>query len=297
MANNIALAEKFLPVLDEKYSTEAKTAMFDGDNGEITYIENNIAKVYKLDVDGFGDYDRNTGFPAGSVTGVWETLELKQDRGVKFEVDRFDNDETMGLAFGRLFDTFTKQKYAPEIDAYRIMKYAAGTGLTVGTGDITVGTTDVANLIDAGFQAMMDANAYEENSEILISAKAYAGLKSKITRYLANETEVNRIVETYDGHRVTWLPQDRMNTLITLNDGTTDFGYDVTAGGYPINFLIVNHGAVVNAKNWYMPKFFSADDNQQKDANILQLRLYYDAFVLDNKAKGVYVHRGTTANQ
>ena len=56
MANNIELVERFLRVLDEKYTSESKTSRFDASNSDITFIDNNVAKIYTLSLAGFGDY-------------------------------------------------------------------------------------------------------------------------------------------------------------------------------------------------------------------------------------------------
>jgi hypothetical protein len=37
-------------------------------------------------------------------------------------------------------------------------------------------------------------------------------------------------------------------------------------------------------------KVFDPDVNQAKDAWLFQYRLYHDAFVYDNKVKGIYLH-------
>ena len=295
MANSIALAQKFLAVLDGVYKAEAKTNILDAANSEINFIGANVAKIFKLSADGLGNYSRNTGYPVGSVTGAWETLTLEKDRAVELNVDRMDNEETLGLAFGRLASEFMRVNLIPEVDAYRLAKYSASAG-TSASADITVGTTDVPALIDAGFQALQDGEVPDEGTVIFISPKAYAGLKSKITRILANENEVNKTIELYDGHRVIVVPQARMNTLVTLNSGSGSFGFAPTAGGYKINFMLVHPTAVKNAIKLEMPKVFSPDENQSMDSWKLQVRLYHDAFVLDNKHAGIYLHKASTAN-
>ena len=199
------------------------------------------------------------------------------------------------MAFGRLAGEFMRVSVIPEVDAYRLAKWSASAGASA-SGDITVGTTDVPSLIDAGFESMQDNEVPSDGSIIFVSPKAYNGLKAKITRILANESDVSKVVETYDGHRVIVVPQGRMNTLVTLNSGSGSFGFAPTAGGYKINFMIVHPTAVKNAIKLEMPKIFSPDENQSMDSWLLQFRLYHDTFVLANKTAGIYLHRGATAN-
>ena len=51
----------------------------------------------------------------------------------------------------------------------------------------------------------------------------------------------------------------------------------------------------MQVKKFALPKIFDPDVNQEKDAWKFQFRLYHDAFVYDNKAKGIYLHKKTTA--
>lgn len=74
-----------------------------------------------------------------------------------------------------------------------------------------------------------------------------------------------------------------------------DTYYKRTAvGASDINFMIVYPQAILQAKKFALPKIFSPDVNQSKDAWKFQFRLYHDAFVYENKVKGIYLHKSTT---
>lgn len=297
MANTIALAEQFLPILDGIYKAESKSAILAGANSGIVFRGGNKVDVFKTAMDGLGNYSRSTGFPAGSITAGWETLTLTHDRGVSLTVDAMDNEETLGMAFGTLLGEFVRTQEIPEVDAVTFATLASASNIDGGTpADITVGTTDVPGLIDAAEESMGDNEVPREGRILFVSEKAYAGLKAKITRYLANENGVNKEVETYNGMRVVRVPQGRFNTAVTLNTGSGTFGFAPTAGGYKINFLIVEPSAVRAVVKHDLLRVFSPEENQNADAWKLNARLYYDAFVLSNKVKGIYLHRASTAN-
>ena len=179
---------------------------------------------------------------------------------------------------------------------------ASWTGISSATAaDITVGTTDVPGLIDTAEEVMNDNEVPREGRIIFISEKAYNGLKAKITRYLANENGVNREVETYNGMRIIRVPKNRFNTAITLLDGVTSGqeagGYTVPAStSYPINFLMVHPSAVAQVVKHVIPRIFSPEVNQLADAWKVDYRIYHDNWVLDNKVKGIYLHKASTAN-
>lgn len=86
-ANSIALAQKYLPILDEVYKAESKTSILDAANSNVRFVGANTVQLYKTAVNGLGAYNRNTGFPTGSATGAWESLTLSQDRGRSFQID------------------------------------------------------------------------------------------------------------------------------------------------------------------------------------------------------------------
>ena len=173
---------------------------------------------------------------------------------------------------------------------------ASTVGINSANADITVGSTDVPALIDVAEQTLGDDEVPVEGRILFVSEKAYAGIKAKITRILANERGVNKEIEVYDDMPVVRVPKSRFNTAITLNDGTADFGYTVTAGGYPINFMIVHPDAVLPVVKHEIPRIFTPAQNINADAFLFQLRVYHDMFVLDNKVKGIYMHRASTAN-
>lgn len=301
--NNIALAESFLPILDEVYKASSKTAILDTANERVRFIGADTVNLYKMSLDGLGNYSRNAGFVTGSATGEWEPFKLTQDRGRSFMVDVMDNDETMGMAFGTLAGEFIRTHVTPEIDAYRFAKYAGTSGISTATpADVTVGTTDLPGFIQEAETVMGDDEVPEDGRILFISETSYAALKDKITRYVQNgERGVETAVDFYDGMRVIKVPKGRFNTAITLNDGIsageTGGGFTVPAGtSYPINFMIIHPSAVLQVAKHVVPRIFSPEVNQSADAWKFDYRIYHDAFVEGNKVAGIYLHRAATAN-
>ena len=292
-------AKNYLGLLDEVYKVSSRTAVLDATN--VQFVNANTIKYYKTEMNGLGNYGRNTGFVDGDVTGTWETLTLTKDRGRSFQVDNMDNEETINMAFGTLAGEFVRTKVAPEIDAYTFATLAGKAGISAATpADVTVGTTDVPSLLDEAGRKMNEDEVPYDGRLLFISETAYAGLKNKTVRQVMNgETGIAKEVETYDGMRVIRVPQSRFYTAITLNDGSTsgqkDGGYVATKGGYKINFLIVHPSAVIKATKHLVPRIFSPETNQKADAWKFDYRIYHDTFVRDNKVTGLYLHRGATA--
>lgn len=295
MANTIVLAERFLPILDGIYKKASLTSRLDALDERVRFVGANKIEVFKTEMNGFGDYSRANGFPKGSVTSGWEDYTLAVDRGISLDIDAMDNEETLGMAFGTLQSEFIRTQEVPEVDAYRFAKLAGTTGINAATpADITVGTTDCPALIDVAEEVLGDDEVPEDGRLLYVSEKFYAGIKAKTTRILANENNVQREIEVFNGMEVIRVPKGRFNTAITLNNGATNFGF--TVGGYPINFMIIAPSAVFSVLKHREPRIFEPAVNQDKDAWKFDLRLYHDIFVYDNKVKGIYLHRAATAN-
>lgn len=300
MANSIALAQTYLPLLDEVYKANSRTAVLDSTKVDI--VNGNTVKVFKISMDGLGDYNRTSGFVDGTVNGTWETLTLSKDRGRAFTIDRMDNEETVGMAFGSLAGEFIRTQVAPEIDAYTFAKIAGTDGIDTGAAaDITIGTTDVPALVDEAERSMNENEVPTEGRILFISETAYAGLRAKITRTVQNDiTGINREVEFYDGMQIVRVPQSRFYTAITLKDGSTsgqtEGGFTGTkTTGYKINFMVVHPSAITKVVKHALPRIFTPDEYQKADAWKFDYRVYHDTFVYDNKVKGIYLHKGATA--
>lgn len=289
MSNSIALAEKYLPLLDEIYAAEAKTAVLDASNPAIQFINAQTVKIYQVSTPGLGTYSRSTGFPSGDVTGTWESFTLTQDRGRGFSIDAMDEEESINLTVGSTLGQFLRAKVVPELDQYRFAKYAAAANNSA-SATITSGTTDVPDLIAAAQEALGDAEVPLEGRVLFVSELCYRALKAKITRYLANENGVNKNVEMFDDMRVIRVPVGRFYTGCTIGDD----GFTQT--GNAINFMIAHPSAVAQVIKHEVPRIFAPAVNQTSDAWLVQYRCYHDAFVLehgcttDGKTNGIYVH-------
>ena len=82
MANSIALAKKYVPILDEVYKVSSKTSILDAPEGLVREaMSANEILLPKMVLQGLGDHNRNTGYVAGDATLTWETHTFTQDRG------------------------------------------------------------------------------------------------------------------------------------------------------------------------------------------------------------------------
>lgn len=293
MANSIALATKFQPILDEIYKLASLTGRMDSLTKPVSFAGANVVKVFKTSLIGMGTYSRITGYPVGDVTGTWETLTLATERGRELFLDREDDEETLGMAFGTLIGEYMRTLVVPEVDAYRFSKYASWSGITEVGSPTTLASGTVLAAIDAA-AGVMNANEVPNEGRILyVSDTVQTFLDQALTRTYANDSVISNRVTNYNGMDIIMIPQTRFYKGITLDAGATSSagGYSKTAvTGRDINFLMVHPSAVLQVKKHDNLKLFDPDVNQIKDGWKVQYRLYHDAFVYENKVKGVYSH-------
>jgi len=294
MAQSIGLVTKFMPILDEVYKAASVTARLDSLVRPVEFAGANVVEVFKTSTPGLGTYSKTAGYPTGFVTGAWETLTLACSRGREFSIDRMDDEESLGMAFGTLAGEFIRVSVAPEIDAYRFEAYVAGAGAG---NEITAGTLTSSTVLAAldAAKAYLDEDSVPQEGRILyVSNTVYGFLQAAVTRMLGNENAVDRRVTSFDGMPVIQVPQGRFYNLIDLAAGSTGSsgGFSMTSGGKEMNFMMLHPSAVLQVTKLAQLKIFTPDENQSMDAWKFQYRLYHDAFVYTNKATGIsYMHK------
>lgn len=293
MANSIALAAKFQPILDEIFKKESLTARMDGQTKPVDNLGANEVKIFKTSVVGLGDYNKATGYPAGDVTGTWETIKLEKDRGRAFNIDRMDNEESLGMAFGTLAGEFMRTQVTPEVDAYRFAKYAGTSGIqVVGSGATLANAAAVIAAVDVASLALDEKEVPSEGRLLYISSTCYRLLMAAISRTLGNESGANRLLKTLDEMTLIPVPQARFYTSVTLNAGSSSNagGFVKAVAGKDINFMLLHPTAVLQATKHANLKIFSPEENQTSDGYLVQYRIYHDCWAYENKLDGIYLH-------
>jgi hypothetical protein len=288
MANAIALAKKYVPLLDEVYKKSTLTGVLESDSTLSKAGANaNEIIIPKLSMDGLGDYDRNSGYTKGDVSLTWETVKFNYERGRKFNVDDMDNEESQNIAFGMLAAEFIRTKVVPEIDAFRFAQLSGTSGISkVAAGATLADGAAVIAAIRAASNEMNEAEVPTENRHLFITPT----LKGMV-----EDLDTTKSKEVLKGFAsVTEVPQTRFYTAITLKDGTTAGeeagGYAKDVAGKDINFLIVHKPAVLQFTKHAVPKIISPEVNQDSDGWMYGYRNYGIEDVYENKVAGIYLH-------
>ena len=293
MPNNIAKFKKYIDLLDEVYKVGSCTSVLDGDKTLVRSGANaNEIIIPKIAMDGLANYSRSSGYVKGDVSLTNETVTFNYDRGRKFSVDNMDNEETAGLAFGKLSSEFIRTKTAPELDAFRFATYAAAAGISkvsAGTA-ITDGNAVLAALVEA--MNTLDENEAAAEERYLFITPTLLNLAKNV-----DTTKSGAVLD--DFAKIIKVPQSRFYTAIDLLDGTTENetagGYTKSAAGADINFMIIQKSAVLQYPKHTVNKVVSPEENQTDDSWMFFFRAYGLADVYENKAHGIYLHHTPTA--
>ncbi len=297
MANSFDYAVRFLPLLDEIYIDNAKTAILTGSNNQVKPgLSEGEVRIAKRTITGLGDFSRvgsesttaAYGYTEGNVTVEWETIKYDKERSATFRIDRLNQNETLEVAFGGLAEQFIKEKVVPETDAARI---AAISTVAIKNNNYAYGAmADGAAVISALRAGINKLEENEVGSEWVLFIKSpYLGAIQDMNSFASKEalTAFSDIIT---------VPTKRMYSAITLNDGTTSYGYVKADGAVDVDFLIVAKDSVVCDMKQYL-KYFSPEVDQFGDAHVFKYRNYnLYGRVLDNKVNGVYVHTATDPN-
>ncbi|MBR2255823.1 MAG: hypothetical protein IJ899_00470 [Blautia sp.] len=289
MANSIALAKQYVPLLDEVYKEASLTSELDGNPELVSQGANaNELIIPKLSMQGLGDYSRNSGYVTGDVTMTNETVHCNFDRGRMFTIDTMDNQETAGLAFGRLAGEFIRTKVVPELDAFRFAMYAGTSGISkVDSGATLSAGADVIAALRVAVSKMNEDEVPLDQRYLFITPTLFGLVQDLDT------TKSREVLQNFAA--IKQVPQTRFYTAITQYDGSSS---GEEAGGYiknassgkDINFMIIHKPALIQFQKHIAPKIITPEQNQDADAWKFGYRNVGIADVYDNKVAGIYLH-------
>lgn len=270
----INLATKFLPYVDEKFTTESKKSLLT--NQDFDWTGAKTVKVYKVSTSDMNDYDRpGTGenwSRYGAVQGldaVTEEFTLQKDRSFTFAIDKLDSDETArNLQAASALERQIREKVIPEVDTYTYGVMCEKAGNAPEAKELT--STNIYTEILAANQALDNAEVPETERIIVVTPDVYVLMKqcSDITMEtdIGNELRIKGVIAMVDGAMVIKVPANRL---------PENFG-----------FLVAHPCATVAPTK--LEDYKIHEDPPGISGSLVEGRIAYDAFVLDNKADALY---------
>ncbi len=285
--NSIELFKKNAPeLLDKIYKAESTTSDFDM-NGALVQAGKNANEIIVpvLDMDGLGDYDRNSGYIDGDVSLTNETKKFNYERGRKLKTDTIDNEETGGVILGNLSAEFLRTKVIPEVDAVRYATYAAIPNIS--KVEESYDTAEkVYKAIAKAWDDMTNDEVPEENRYLRITS-TLNGMIRDMDTYKSKE-----LLSKFAGIKV--VPQSRFQTVIKLlsgkdANGERKGGFKKGEGSQDINFMIIHKPALLQYTKHNKMKLFTPEQDQDGDNYKWLYRLYGLNEYYKNKVAGIYL--------
>lgn len=280
----IDLVTQYLPYVDELFSTESKKSLLT--NQDLSWTGAHTIKVYKVTTASMNDYGRSGPSEGewsryGKVQGLDATTEeftLKKDRSFTFAIDKLDKDETGGqLAAASALARQVREVVIPEVDTYVYGVMATGAGQKPEAVALTA--DNIYTEIIKASNALDNEEVPETGRIIVVTPDVYLLMKQckdiVMETDIGNDLRLKGVISNLDGANVIKVPKKRL---------PTDFGFMVA---HPV-------ACVAPTK---LEDYKTHQDPPGISGGLVEGRICYDAFVLENKAKAIYYQTVTAASK
>lgn len=271
----IELVTKYLPYVDELFAKESKKSVLT--NQDFDWTGAHTVKVYKISTSDMTDYGRN-----GAAGGNWsrygavkdldattEEMTLKKDRSFTFAIDKLDKDETgNALNAASALARQQRQVIIPEVDKYTYGVMTVGAGHKPGA--VTLSVENIYDEIIKAGTALDNADVPETDRQLVVTPDVYQLMKKckdiTMETDIGNDLRLRGVIANLDGANVIKVPAARL---------PENFG-----------FMLVHPCATVAPTK--LENYKIHEDPPGINGSLVEGRICYDAFVLENKAKAIY---------
>jgi hypothetical protein len=271
----INLTTKFAPYTDEIFTTESKKSLLT--NNDFDWTGAHTVKVYKVGTSEMNDYSRNpsegfTGSRYGKIKDLDATTEeftLKKDRSFTFAIDKLDTDETaQQLAAASALARQQRQVVIPEVDAHTYGVMAENAGHKPEAAELT--SDNIYDEIIKGNTALDNAEVPETDRQLVVTPDVYLLMKKNkdimMETDISSDMRLKGVIAVVDGLNVIKVPSNRL---------PENFG-----------FMIAHPCATVAPTK--LEDYKVHQDPPGISGSLVEGRICYDAFVLENKTKAIY---------
>jgi putative phage major capsid protein len=290
-------AEQFEQVLHQKYAKELASVDLFNSNPHVKFINAQSIKLPNITVSGYKDHNRQTiGFNSGTISNDWEPKKLEHDRDIEFAIDPMDVDETnLVVSIANVQNTLETEQGIPEKDCYVFSKlyteagkYAAN-GATIDTTTLTA--ENILQKFDDAMEKMDEAGVPSEGRILYVTPAVNKLFKQAkdIQRVLGvngSNGDVKRSIYSLDDVKIKQVQSARMKSQYNFTNGCV-----ATDEAKQMNFILIHPSCeVAREKYSYIKVFTPGHDSRTADNYLLQSRFYMDAFLIKNKAAGIFIN-------
>lgn len=299
--NSLAYATQLQKKLDASATLGLTSGWMDANARQVEYNGGNKIKMPDINTTGLKDYDRDKGYPEGSVTLTLKQYDMTMDRGTSFQLDAMDVDETNFIANATaVVGDFQKEQVLPEIDAYRYSKLYA---LLKEAGKMTMYTAEEKTVMDALLADIgMIRDEIGEDIPLVIS------ISQKVKTILEKDDKfakrldvadfkagvINTRLKQIDNCYLKPVPSARMKTSYVFRDGKSegqeDGGFAPGESSKQINWIITAQDAPIAVTKQDKMKIIDPETYQKADAWFIGYRRYHELWYPENRYKKGFVN-------
>lgn len=267
----IDLITQYQSLVDEKFTTESKKSLVT--NNDYSWTGAHSIKVYKVTTAGMNDYARNGGYnrygQVQDLDATTQELTLKKDRSFTFAIDKLDSDETgLVLQAGSALERQMREVIIPEVDQYTYGVMCDNAGIKPEALKLTEKNIYL-QVIDAN-RALDNKEVPTEGRILVVTPDVYYLMKQckdiTMDMDIGNDMRLKGVIANLDGCTVVKIPANRL----------------------PENFGFMLCHKVATVAPMKLEEYKVHEDPPGISGSLVEGRICYDAFVLDNKKNAIY---------
>lgn len=306
--NTLEYATLLQKKLDASATQGLTSGWMDANAGQVEYNGGNKVKMPDISTSGLKDYDRDNGYPQGSVSLTFKDYEMTKDRGTSFQLDAMDVNETNFIMNATsVIGDFQKENVLPEIDAYRYSKLYEILKKAGKSTEYTAAVKTVWEKLQADIACVRDEVGEDTPLVVTISMPVKTMLESdeKFNK-VVNVAEfksgvISTKIKEFNNSFFKPVPSSRMKTSYVFKDGKTDGqkdgGFAVAAGAANINWIITPQRAPIAVTKQDKMKIIDPNTYQKADAWFIGYRRYHDIWLPERRHKQCWVNAEEVAAQ
>ena len=270
----INLASKFSTKVAERFSIGSLTDAYAGKEYDFSGVKS--IKIYSIDTVTMTDYTRSGSERFGTLEELGDTVQemaMTKDRAFTYSIDKGNQVQQYNIkAATRSLKRQIDEVVTPEIDKYRMEKWATGAGLTT-SADTSLTKSNVLEAIMTGSMQMNNALVPKKNRVLFIKESIY--LQCKLADQIVG---IDSLGEK------------------AIKDGSVGMIDQMKVVPVPdsyfpenTNFIIKYKGATVDPVQ--LKTYRILTEQRGVDGDVVEGRIIYDSFVLTTRNKGIYTSK------
>lgn len=278
----VNLAEKYSKKVDERFKLKSLTEGIV--NHDYDWDGVKTIKIYSIPTVALNDYLRTGtnryGEPA-ELDDNLQTATLTQDKAFTYTIDKGNQVDQMNIkGAGKSLQREIDEVIVPTKDIYRMNKIAQAAIANGATNE-----TPEAITAQNAYESFLDGQVYLDNKKVPQTGRV-AMIKASVYKYLklddsfvkasdiAQKFLINGQVGEIDGVKLVKAPDSYFPSNV--------------------DFFITHPSVTVSAEK--LAEYKIHDNPPGINGNLVEGRVYYDAFVLDSKKDGCYAHRSSATS-